>query len=162
LDLDGFKEVNDCHGHHAGDHLLVAVAKRILASVRDDDLVARFGGDEFVVLLDNPDGPQIACQIAGRVVDAVSTSYSVEGLTVSLNVSVGIALYPQHAQSGGELLRHADLAMYRAKHQGGRRYEVYESEGGRASQSGITRNPFAAAREITVGAKGQSSGTGGT
>jgi diguanylate cyclase (GGDEF)-like protein len=170
LDLDGFKDVNDSCGHHAGDQLLAAVAKRVLSSVRDDDLVARFGGDEFVVLLENLEAPHIACQIAGRVVDAVSTDYSVEGTTFSLSVSVGIALYPQHAQSAGELLRHADLAMYRAKHQGGRRYEVFEHENGRASQSGISRNPFAAmeSREPllealgtngVLSAKGQSSGS---
>jgi diguanylate cyclase (GGDEF)-like protein len=162
LDLDGFKEVNDRHGHQAGDLLLAAVAKRVLSSVRDEDLVARHGGDEFVVLLENLESPQVAYGIAGRVVDAVSTNYAVDGDTFRLSVSVGVALYPQHGSTGGELLRNADLAMYRAKNMGGRRYEICSNNGTREPQSGLTRAPFASERppaERDPQAKAQSSGS---
>lgn len=124
LDLDGFKEVNDRCGHQAGDLLLAAVARRVLASVREGDLVARYGGDEFVVLLQGLDSPQRACGVAGRIVDAVSTTYAVSGDTFRLSVSVGVAFYPEHARSGEDLTRRADAAMYRAKSLGGRRYEI--------------------------------------
>jgi diguanylate cyclase (GGDEF)-like protein len=143
LDLDGFKEVNDRHGHHAGDALLQAVAKRVVASIRDGDLVARHGGDEFVVLLERLESPEVAFGIAGRVVDAVSTVYAVESGTFKLSVSVGIALYPQHGKSGGELLRNADLAMYRAKHQGGRRFELFNGAIPHEAPSGIRPSPLA-------------------
>jgi diguanylate cyclase len=124
LDLDGFKDVNDRCGHEAGDLLLTAVARRILASVRDGDLVARHGGDEFVVLLQGLESAEVAYGVADRVIEAVSTTYAVSGNSFRLSVSVGVAFYPEHGRTGEELLRQADQAMYSAKRAGGRRFEV--------------------------------------
>lgn len=126
LDLDGFKDVNDQRGHPAGDTLLAEVATRIVHSVRDNDLVARHGGDEFVVLLENIENPSIAHAVAARVVEAISTPFEIEGANVRLGVSIGVAYYPEHGASGRELLQRADYAMYRAKSQGGHSYAVFE------------------------------------
>jgi len=125
LDLDGFKDVNDQRGHPAGDRLLAEVAQRISHSVRDHDLVARHGGDEFVVLLENIENPAVAHAVAARVVESISVPFEVDGTHVTLGVSIGVAYYPEHGDSGSELLKSADLAMYRAKSHGGRSYAVF-------------------------------------
>jgi diguanylate cyclase len=125
LDLDGFKDVNDKRGHPAGDKLLAEVALRIVRSVREHDLVARHGGDEFVVLLESIENPSIAHAVAARVVEAISTPFDIDGAKVRLGVSIGVAYYPEHGASGRELLQRADYAMYRAKNQGGRSYAVF-------------------------------------
>lgn len=125
LDLDGFKDVNDQRGHTVGDALLAQVAQRISHSVRDHDLVARHGGDEFVVLLEHIENPAVAHAVAARVVEAIGAPFQLAGTTVALGVSIGVAYYPEHGCSGNELLNHADHAMYRAKSQGGRSYAVF-------------------------------------
>jgi len=138
LDLDGFKEVNDRYGHQAGDLLLSTVAKRVVSSVRDRDLVARYGGDEFVVLLEDDAAPEIARSIAQRIVEAVSTAYSLDGAAFSLSVSVGAALFPEHASGATDLIQHADLAMYRAKRRrASAHYLVYDASFEREGQSGV-------------------------
>jgi diguanylate cyclase (GGDEF)-like protein len=125
LDLDGFKVVNDRRGHTAGDTLLSEVARRISSSVREHDLVARHGGDEFVVLLEKIENPAIALAVAARVVESISVPFELPGGAVTLGVSIGVAYYPEHGKSGAELLQHADHAMYRAKNLGGRNYAVF-------------------------------------
>ncbi|RZS89701.1 diguanylate cyclase (GGDEF)-like protein [Motilibacter rhizosphaerae] len=115
IDLDGFKAVNDEHGHDAGDALLRAVAHRLRRSVRTGDLVARPGGDEFVVLLPEADGPT-AEGLAARVVTDLARPVSVGGSTVAVGASVGVAV------GGGDLVRRADIAMYAAKRAGKDRY----------------------------------------
>ena len=125
LDLDGFKDVNDARGHQAGDTLLAEVANRISHCVREQDLVARHGGDEFVVLLVKIESPSVALAVAARIIEAISVPFPVDDGHVHLGVSVGIALFPEHGSSGNELLKRADLAMYRAKNQGGRSYAVF-------------------------------------
>jgi len=125
LDLDGFKDVNDVRGHQAGDILLTEVATRISRSVRDHDLVARHGGDEFVVLLENIENRAIAHAVAARIIEAIGVPFTVEGARVQLGVSIGIAFFPEHGSTGKELLQRADAAMYRAKGQGGRGYAVF-------------------------------------
>jgi diguanylate cyclase (GGDEF)-like protein len=139
LDLDGFKEVNDRYGHQAGDLLLNTVAKRVVSSVRDRDLVARYGGDEFVVLLEDDAAPEVARHIAERIVEAVSTAYSIDGSAFSLSVSVGAALFPEHARCASELIQHADLAMYRAKRRrhSSAHYLVYDPSFEREGHSGV-------------------------
>lgn len=124
LDLDGFKDVNDRRGHQAGDALLAEVATRISRSVREQDLVARHGGDEFVVLLEHMENRAVAHAVAARIIEAISVPFGLEGDPIYLGVSIGVAFYPDHGQSGSELLKHADGAMYRAKNQGGRGYAV--------------------------------------
>jgi diguanylate cyclase (GGDEF)-like protein len=137
LDLDGFKTVNDQMGHRAGDLLLRAVARRVQSSVRDGDLVARHGGDEFVVLLREPAAAELAPLLAQRIVENVSTAYSLEGTTFQLSVSVGVAVYPDHARDADTLLERADVAMYRAKRRGGGGHAIYEESFERHHESGV-------------------------
>jgi diguanylate cyclase (GGDEF)-like protein len=115
LDLDGFKEVNDTLGHSIGDMMLVQVAARLRAEVRPGDTVARFGGDEFAVLVENLTDPGYTIGLAERVNAALRDPYDVGSSRVHVSVSVGIAHHGEHATDAEQLLRNADLAMYQAK-----------------------------------------------
>jgi diguanylate cyclase (GGDEF)-like protein len=115
LDLDDFKRVNDSYGHGSGDRLLVELARRLRASVRGGDTVARFGGDEFVVLLDGVSGARDAARVAAKVLRAVQAPYRLDGREVSIAASVGVSVYPGDGTSSDELVRSADAAMYREK-----------------------------------------------
>ncbi len=127
LDLDDFKTVNDSLGHVAGDALLIAVAERLRTCVADGDVAARLGGDEFVVLLRQLTGPDDAVYSAERVLAALSAPLVVEGQTLTIRASIGIAL-PSAEEDAGDLLRNADLAMYTAKRDGGGRCHTYAPE----------------------------------
>ena len=128
LDLDRFKTVNDALGHDVGDMLLTLVGQRLTAVSREGDLVARLGGDEFaMVLRDVADRPS-AQRIADRVLAALCTSVEIEGLTVPMGVSVGIALAPQDGDQPEQLLKNADLALYSAKAGGRGRACFYDLE----------------------------------
>lgn len=118
IDLDGFKAVNDSLGHAAGDALLVMVARRLQDVVRSDDLVARLGGDEFVVVISTLHRDIDAVRVAGKIVARLSEEFRLGAETVRIGASVGIAVYPHHALSAGELIREADKAMYRRKQAG--------------------------------------------
>ncbi|WP_213069460.1 diguanylate cyclase domain-containing protein [Methylomicrobium album] len=114
LDLDGFKSLNDRLGHAAGDHALKEVAKKLMATLRDTDTAARFGGDEFALLL--PDCDEQACaSVAKKIVEIMHEPISYNGEAVRLGVSIGIALYPRNADNCDALLRYADASMYHAK-----------------------------------------------
>ncbi|HEY0000734.1 MAG TPA: EAL domain-containing protein [Actinoplanes sp.] len=132
LDLDGFKEVNDSLGHLAGDQLLVQVADRLRASVRDGDVVARFGGDEFAVLIEAPAGGDDAEQVAQRIIDVLEEPFASESRKIHVQASIGLAaagLLADTATDGAEqLMRNADLAMYKAKSAGGSGYSCYDPE----------------------------------
>jgi diguanylate cyclase (GGDEF)-like protein len=117
LDLDGFKEINDTLGHHEGDRLLKALAQRLGDSVRDDDVVARLGGDEFGVLVPATRRTQ-ATRVAEKLHAALSAPLAFDDLELEVGGSVGIALYPEHGANGSDLMKHADVAMYRAKREG--------------------------------------------
>jgi len=118
VDLDHFKRVNDSLGHPAGDTLLHTVAERIIGCVREADVVARFGGDEFVLLLDGPAADAAVAEVAGKLVAAVGAPLLLEGASISVTPSIGVALFPAHGDSAAELIKHADTAMYQAKSQG--------------------------------------------
>jgi diguanylate cyclase len=114
IDLDGFKELNDTLGHHAGDEVLRQIGPRLGAAVRDHDTLARLGGDEFALVL--APGDEAGASAAGlRLRTALEQSFDLEGISVHINASVGIALYPEHATTADGLLQRADVAMYEAK-----------------------------------------------
>lgn len=129
LDLDGFKAINDIHGHMVGDQLLIAVTRRLVHALREGDTLARLGGDEFVaVLLDLPD-THACLPILSRLLNAASRPVRVEGLELRVSASIGVSFYPQDEDIEGEpLLRQADQAMYRAKLAGKNRYHLFEAE----------------------------------
>ena len=129
LDLDHFKDVNDSLGHAAGDELLRRVAARLSTSLRDEDVLARLGGDEFAVLLPGADAGR-AVQAAVAMIGALEQTVVLDGLHVQIDASIGIALGPEHGRELGTLLRHADIAMYRAKHAHAR-YLVYTPDADR-------------------------------
>lgn len=120
LDLDRFKLVNDTLGHETGDLLLKAVAERITGCVRACDLVARLGGDEFTIILERIATPEVAAAVARKIVEVLSHPFVFLGQEVYVGASVGIALYPNDGLDIGTLLKHADMAMYRAKEDGNR------------------------------------------
>jgi diguanylate cyclase (GGDEF)-like protein/PAS domain S-box-containing protein len=125
-DLDNFKVINDSLGHEAGDELLVAVAARIQDCLRPEDTVARFGGDEFTVLLEDVDGVEGATRVAGRMAQVLQAPFYVRAQEVFATTSIGIALNRSTEEEPGDLLRNADLAMYRAKDKGKDDFEVFE------------------------------------
>jgi diguanylate cyclase (GGDEF)-like protein/PAS domain S-box-containing protein len=126
-DLDNFKVINDSLGHKAGDQLLVAVAERLKACLRPWDTAARFGGDEFTILVEDVASVGEAVRIAERIADIMQLPFALEDQEVFATASTGIALNSPTQERPADLLRHADLAMYRAKHRGKARYEVFES-----------------------------------
>ncbi len=127
IDLDNFKYINDSLGHAAGDELLVAIANRLRISLRGADTAARFGGDEFVVLLEDVDSPHYAIQVAERLLEALREPLILSGREVFTTPSIGIAFSTGDYDHPDEMLRHADAAMYEAKRNGKARYEVFHS-----------------------------------
>lgn len=125
IDLDRFKPVNDTYGHHAGDELLRQVARRIGNCIRDEDTVARIGGDEFLVLLPTLTQREAALKVAEKVLDSLCQPFRLEQATVEIAASIGIALYPEHGLSAETLLEHGDAAMYRAKADGRRTVRLF-------------------------------------
>jgi diguanylate cyclase (GGDEF)-like protein len=115
IDLDRFKEVNDTLGHYYGDQLLIQVAQRMQGALRDGDTVARLGGDEFAVLLPYIATGEDLTAAATKIAAALNEPFSLDGTNLSIDVSIGGAVYPHHATNLAELLRHADVAMYAAK-----------------------------------------------
>jgi diguanylate cyclase len=129
IDLDGFKEINDYFGHDAGDKLIVAVGQRIASALRAGDRVARLGGDEFAVMLPEvlPRDAEIVCK---RLFTSIRPPFELGENEAYVNMSIGVAVYPRDAVSRDELLRLADLALYRAKNEGRGRYAFFESHMG--------------------------------
>ncbi|KQT47899.1 hypothetical protein ASG52_11610 [Methylobacterium sp. Leaf456] len=125
LDLDRFKPINDTLGHGVGDRLLQEVARRLRGAVRAHDLVARLGGDEFAVVLDAVEVVHLP-NIADRIIDALNRPFTFDGLSLTVGASIGIAVSSETAHTSDELLRDADLALYRAKNDGRNRHRFYD------------------------------------
>ena len=126
FDLDGFKPVNDLHGHQAGDEVLVTLAREVGAVVRRNEMFFRLGGDEFAVLAPDTDAAALT-GLARRIGERVlGTAFSFDGQAASVTVSVGIGIYPLHADTGEALLGAADAAMYAAKQGGRNAFRMYE------------------------------------
>jgi len=124
LDLDGFKQINDTLGHGTGDILLKMVAKRLVATVREEDTVARPGGDEFILALWHVSGIDYAATVVSRAIEAVARPYDIGGNAVSITVSAGVSIYPDHGEEAETLLKSADLALYEAKSAGRNAYRI--------------------------------------
>ena len=136
VDLDLFKVVNDSLGHEAGDHLLVAVANRLQLAIRPQDTVARFGGDEFMILLEDLPDEAAARAIAEEMLQKLRVTENINGYEIVVTASIGVALNYAGIDSTSDLLRYADAAMYQAKREGKGRYHVFD---GRTSTSLLER-----------------------
>jgi diguanylate cyclase (GGDEF)-like protein len=128
LDLDNFKNVNDTLGHVVGDKLLCAVAKRLKDLVRETDVIARLGGDEFAVLQADVEKPEFAGAFAQRIITAIKRPYDLDGHQVVVSTSIGIAVAPNDGETTEQLLRNADMALYRAKSDGRSAFRYFEPE----------------------------------
>jgi diguanylate cyclase (GGDEF)-like protein/PAS domain S-box-containing protein len=127
IDLDRFKEVNDTLGHPVGDALLTSVAERLRACVRATDTVSRFGGDEFAIVQDRVSDPKEVAALASRLLEQINRSYWLEGREVTISASIGVAVAPNDAKDGDVLLKHADIALYRAKADGRSNFRFFEA-----------------------------------
>ncbi|MAG64700.1 GGDEF/EAL domain-containing response regulator [Pseudomonas abyssi] len=128
IDLDYFKQINDSFGHGLGDLLLAVIANRLRRTMRQDDLIARIGGDEFVALLNDLHDPNDAALIASKIIHALSEPVTLSGHHLLVSASVGIATYPSHGSTAAELLQHADQALYRAKANGRNGYAFFNPQ----------------------------------
>jgi len=126
IDLDHFKDVNDTLGHPIGDELIRSVTQRLTSALRDDDLVARIGGDEFGVITSSGRDPGTLQVIANRLIAALCTPYTISDKTIVIGASVGIALIDKNISDSADVMRHADMALYRAKNEGRNRACIYD------------------------------------
>ncbi len=135
LDIDGFKEVNDAHGHEVGDQLLVAIAQRLRDTLREGDTLARLGGDEFVAVLTDLETRSECDAVLSRLLQATASPVKIRQHTLQLSASLGVTLYPQDNSDADTLLRHADQAMYQAKQAGKNRYQLFDPEEDRLTRT---------------------------
>jgi len=127
IDLDHFKDVNDTLGHHIGDELILNVTQRLSRIMRGNDLVARLGGDEFAIITSCSSDSYSLQAIAGRIISAVCAPYSISGHNIIIGASIGIAVIDRRARDAADILRYADMALYRAKNEGRNRACIYDA-----------------------------------
>lgn len=127
LDLDKFKAINDALGHHIGDLLLKVVAEKLTGLLRKEDTVARFGGDEFVLVLPEQKDVQTVLKVARKIIDAFRDTVVLEGHAFIITSSIGISIYPDHGEDIDTILKNADGAMYRAKQAGRNQYHLHNT-----------------------------------
>jgi len=127
MDLDGFKDVNDKYGHVVGDELLQQVSKRVVATLRESDTIARIGGDEFTLIITDVDNKDAISQIARKILSTIQETYSLHGYTFSVSASIGISMFPDNSEDLNMLVKHADVAMYRAKKAGKNQFKFFDS-----------------------------------
>ncbi len=128
FDIDHFKEVNDVHGHEAGDRLLEEVAARISDVTRNYDLLARFGGDEFVMIMSNVENRSDVIYVAEKIISSFKPAFIINDASLQVTTSIGISIFPEDGNDPSELLKNADLAMYRAKAEGRNGYQFFNAE----------------------------------
>jgi diguanylate cyclase (GGDEF)-like protein len=128
FDLDNFKAINDVHGHETGDALLKQVATRMSEVTRNYDLLARFGGDEFVMIMSNLSERSDVIQVVEKIIAGFVPAFDLPGASIQITTSVGISIFPEDGKDPSELLKNADLAMYRAKAEGRNCYQFFNSE----------------------------------
>ena len=128
IDLDRFKNVNDTLGHRIGDELLKRVTATLSHALREADLLARLGGDEFMVIVEDFDDPEVLGRIAQKLQDAVSQPFEVEDHDIYVTSSIGISVYPDDGDAPEELMKHADVAMYRSKELGRNTYQFFDAD----------------------------------
>ena len=128
VDLDGFKTVNDMHGHDVGDKLVQGIAERLSQCIRRTDSVARIGGDEFTVLLEKINSTNDTVMVAQKIIDVITEPFIIDGLHLSVGSSIGIAVYPEAGTDAKTLLKHADMAMYEAKAMQGSTYRFFTNQ----------------------------------
>ena len=126
--LDNFKKINDAMGHQAGDRLLKMVSRRLYKIMHQDDMVARWGGDEFILIFDYLGDTNSASEMAQKILDVISQRFEIDELEVFVSVSIGVSFYPKNGPTSETVLERAGTAMYRAKRDGGNRFELYSSE----------------------------------
>lgn len=128
IDMDRFKGVNDSLGHAFGDLVIKEVAQRIKHQIRITDTVARFGGDEFVMFIDNISQTMTVTEILGKLIKCLETPIIIDNYTLHITVSIGVSIYPYDAETSNDLLKNADVAMYKAKSSGGNNYQFYTED----------------------------------
>jgi diguanylate cyclase (GGDEF)-like protein/PAS domain S-box-containing protein len=128
LDLDHFKEVNDTHGHNIGDLMLKKVARKLQSALRKNDIIARIGGDEFTILLEEIKEPNDAMEVATKLIEVIKEPIEIDGNIFFMSLSIGIALFPSHGTDVSSLSKHADTAMYEIKSRGRNGAMIYNSE----------------------------------
>jgi diguanylate cyclase (GGDEF)-like protein len=149
LDLDNFKQVNDAFEHHAGDRLLTELGERLRRALRETDTVARMGGDEFAVILEELTNPFDSIAVVQKLLEAVPAPCNIRGKEISITTSVGISIYPKDARDVDELLQQADTALSYAKHSGKNAFRFYNEEMALATAEKLT-----IARELRSGVSG--------
>jgi diguanylate cyclase (GGDEF)-like protein len=135
MDLDGFKEVNDNHGHDVGDELLIAVSQRMKKALREGDTLARIGGDEFIAVMVDLESFKDSQPVLERLLKAAADPVILDGEKMQVSASIGVTLYPQDGSDADQLMRHADQAMYVAKQEGKNRYRLFDTAQENASKT---------------------------
>jgi diguanylate cyclase (GGDEF)-like protein/PAS domain S-box-containing protein len=128
IDLDNFKNINDSLGHHVGDMLLKDVAKRLRNCTRGEDVISRFGGDEFTILLPNIRNPTDAAEVSNKIIEELTPPFKINGHDAFITPSIGIAVYPDNGKDAQDLLRNADAAMYHVKRRGRHGFQFFTEE----------------------------------
>lgn len=128
VDLDHFKEVNDTLGHTQGDELLVLIAQKLSSIVCNDDMLARFGGDEFLILIRDADSTSVLAEFLERVIELFQEPFNLQELNLPITASIGVAVYPEEGKTEQELLQNADMAMYRAKERGRNKVQFFNMQ----------------------------------
>lgn len=126
MDLDGFKQVNDEFGHGVGDELLQQVSQRVTAVLRESDTLARIGGDEFTIIINDIDRAESIDAIANKILATIKDTYFLNGHEFSVSASIGISLFPDNSEDVNTLVKHADIAMYKAKKEGKNRFKYFD------------------------------------